>query len=40
MKYCPNCGEPFEAGQKFCGNCGAPIVDPGSSFCDSCGSKL
>ena len=26
--------------KKFCGNCGAPIVDPGSSFCDSCGSKL
>lgn len=26
--------------KKFCGNCGAPIAEPGSSFCDSCGSKL
>ena len=26
--------------KKFCGNCGAPITDPNSSFCDSCGSKL
>ena len=25
MKYCPNCGEPFEAGQKFCGNCGQKL---------------
>ena len=25
MKYCPNCGAPFEVGQKFCGNCGAKL---------------
>lgn len=27
MKYCPNCGEPFEAGQKFCGNCGQKLPE-------------
>ncbi len=27
MKYCPNCGSPFEVGQKFCGNCGQKLPE-------------
>ena len=36
----PDPAQAAPAQRKFCGNCGAPIADPGSTFCDSCGSKL
>ena len=35
-KYCPNCGEAVEEGDKFCGKCGADIVTK-SSTCPKCG---
>jgi hypothetical protein len=28
IQQCPNCGGPFEAGQRFCQHCGAPLPEP------------
>ena len=50
--FCPECGNPVEAGAKFCPNCGAKMaaasvcpgcgqpVQPGAKFCANCGQKL
>lgn len=47
---CPNCGRPFQAGDRFCAHCGGPHPNTcpqcgehyrvGDQFCTSCGMAL
>jgi hypothetical protein len=47
---CPDCGQPYQAGDAFCAHCGASLADtcpecgvpyrPGDAFCARCGARL